>query len=184
MRTHLGQTQTKVEEDSERSESSEIEEPVSKKQFIAPTNVVIPNMEMDQLLSNKEAIQSMLSFWDANSREWFNSRMGIEPLIVGPALILPTQILHGGEPLKQQIFKNEEAFHTEPDDFKDSSDSLSHTSKSSKQKVLVGSFSTGQEISMEADQNKSKQAHSLSSNPAFGQGIMIPKPIRPTRIFN
>lgn len=112
MRHH--QSQGKIESCSERSEVEDIEEPLHKKHFIMPNNTVIPDLQLDQL-SSKEAILSMLNFWESNSREYFNSKLKSEPSIAfPPVLLLPLNFLQsGGNEKQNSVSEMEELLKSE-----------------------------------------------------------------------
>lgn len=181
-------------EELERNESDEL---VKKKQFTTPTSYNVPDAQLESL-QTKENVQNLLSFWDENSRAWIDSKLKIEPLIMPPQASALQLQMH------LEMYKNiaEGAlsqFRTpEKDRHNVQLSTVSKKCESSANMVSSTNYSSIEtEPTHDEHDNKAmlSSLHKLNKNPeentmpaepkrVFGQGIVIPKPIRPTTVNN
>lgn len=160
-----------------------------KKLFVTPTsNVSIPEFRNDQLVT-PEKKKELVDFWELNSNNYFKANPLFLSSLAFPTLLFvpPPQTPKNTE----QSNKIEDAKKSENYDSKELSDTLSHTSKLSKEKSSPSSYKFG---SLEAEntspshpvlntaESSTNKATPAPLNTGFGAGIKIPIPIRPQRM--
>eukprot|EP00331_Platyophrya_macrostoma_P001948 CAMPEP_0176425264 /NCGR_PEP_ID=MMETSP0127-20121128/11296_1 /TAXON_ID=938130 /ORGANISM="Platyophrya macrostoma, Strain WH" /LENGTH=335 /DNA_ID=CAMNT_0017806413 /DNA_START=24 /DNA_END=1031 /DNA_ORIENTATION=+ len=178
------------QEDNIETESSLVEKSeevvapvITKKLFVSPiTNITIPDFNNQEMLQEKKR-RELLEFWELNSSEYLKTN----PFALA-GFSFP-QLINFAWKESDSKMQTESSAKLDYAETKELSDTLSQTSKSSKDKSTshienisekfmgVNSAFTLKSASFEA--HKSLTTNSFSSS--FGAGIRIPIPIRPKK---
>lgn len=172
-------------------------QPVSKKIFVTPTtNIEIPTFDSQGLCFDDEKKKELIEFWEMNNNEYLRQNPIITPELLPMMMILNAQnTLKSYEYLLNMVYNTQ---RTESFEVKDSSDTLSNSSRVSKDKQS----SPQHKLELLTDDADHTTAHPATTqltgicqtqpngndytvtsvSSTFGAGIIIPRPIRPQRI--
>ena len=166
LKTHQDENNNVESESSTVVKSEEDVAPVtSKKIFISPvTNIVIPDISNQEMLQEKKR-QELVAYWEQNSYEYLKANPFLMGAFAFPQLFSCTPQLfdskmHAENPAKLDYSES-----------KESSDTLSHTSKTDK---------LNKTMTYESHSNNS-DLEITPLHSSFGAGIRIPIPIRPKK---
>lgn len=193
MKHHLNQPKR---EKNSKSTAKTDEDPVSKKQFVTPTNVTIPSLKSMTTPCQKEDVLNLLNFWDTNCREWLSSKLAMNPLNLAPLTVFnPFQFMSGVSmqqllqtPLEASILSPITNTQTSNDSLNLSAKQCKSTSNNAEGDAKeTRSNEKGKENNCaKAEQASLRTSHSSESHEEkqglekIEHRILVPKPIKPT----